>query len=265
MTGLVSDRLRRACVRLLGLVMVGVLLATTGCAIRIRTTLDGVSYRGDAFYAVISQGPGERRDVRSEDGGMTWTVISKAQVPPRMRGLGDIEQCAHDGVCYRLNQEGLVVERGNPDRGWVVEYRSRIPVRELAVDLIDSSRAVVQLDRTDIAFRSRSGVWSELDLVELTDPPRWQMSLLGLVREPMTTAVLAVTLALLGGLGARTDQFRTLWIVGTLGFAGFIYSLSRSMPGWDLLWLQLGWLIISVSLLGVYRRITARSRDRGYR
>ena len=102
-------------------------------------------------------------------------------------------------------------------------------------------------------------------MVELTDPPRWQMSLLGLVREPMTTAVLAVTLALLGGLGARTDQFRTLWIVGTLGFAGFIYSLSRSMPGWDLLWLQLGWLIISVSLLGVYRRITARSRDRGYR
>lgn len=263
MTGLVWPH--RACVRLLGLVVVGVLLATTGCAVRIQTTLDGVSYRGDGFYAVISQGRGERRDVRSVDGGMTWTVISRAEVPPPIRGLDDIEQCAHDGICYRLNQEGLVVERGNPDRGWVVEYRTRTPVRELAVNLDDSSRAVVQLNRTAIAFRSRSGVWSQLDLVELTDPPKWQTNLLGLAREPMTTAVLAVTLALLGGLGARTDQFRALWIVGTLGFASLVYYFSRSMSGWELLWLQLGWVLTSVCLLAGYRRIAARGRDRRYR
>ena len=207
--------------------------------------VDSLRYRDDAFYLEIEPEGDfrERRWGRSDDGGATWTVVNREDLPP-VRTWGNLPntQCAQDGACYRRNQEGYVLEREDATGNWVVEYRSGDLINTVAINPANGAQAVAMVGWTTVVSRRPDGAWVGVDVVAATGPPQWQADLLRILRNPLTILVIGIALTV-AGLGlSQPSRLRTAWIIGNLGATWLLiqWTPTSGVIGWILaIWLVL--------------------------
>ena len=215
--------------------------------------VDDLDYRSDGFYARVSPSDHYRpgRWVRSIDGGLTWTGVDEDAVPRVAWGRTENPRCAGDGVCYRRNDEGYSVERGDDHHGWTVEYASAVILTELAVNPRDSAQAMLIVDWERILRRAPDGTWSVVDVAAATSPPVWQVILDAVQRSQLALVGVGALLCLLGGrrYGAA-GRARGIWIglnvlVG-VGLTHFTFTAQESLARDAGVWLAVGLAILAM-------------------
>lgn len=225
-----------------------------------------LGFRGDAFYVNVWDSDSRvLRPARSEDGGRTWVIVDRSTVPKLIpTGLPKNMRCADDGICYRRNQEGLVVERGSMDLGWTVEYTTSTPraLSSLDVNPNDSSQAIVQVDVTVVAYRDPGGIWTRLDVAAAIDPPEEESEVLRVLMLPVTSAVLALLLAVTGAWRARPGWRQTGWVLGNVVMLGLVMLLPANSlrAHWLVAWILGAWIVVAAVLL-LGRAARRRTRE----
>lgn len=224
-----------------------------------------LGFRGDAFYVNLwDSGSRLLQPARSENGGRTWVIADRATVPtPTPDGFRKDMRCADDGICYRRNQEGFMVERGSMDSGWTVEYttpNSRV-LSSLDVNPNDSSQAIVQVSQTVLAYRDFGGVWRPMDVAAAIDLPEPESEVLRVLMLPVTRAVLALVLALTGAWRLRPGRRQTGWVLGNVVMLGLVMLLPADSlrAHWLIAWILGAWVVVAVLLLG--RVVRRRARE----
>lgn len=177
-----ARRSRRAW-QAIGLVLA--VLATTATSKVDPPTEDYLSSVGWArdgyFYALVhSVADNEARYLRSGDGGMTWTPTTE---PSRLYAKRSEEQvwqdCANDGVCYRVTAKDLdarpkrtamlrVMERRLPGQDWVTEtvFGEQDPGFDLlVVNLANSRQVVLTIGEGRVLYRAGYGDYRQVDVM----------------------------------------------------------------------------------------------------
>lgn len=216
---------------------------------------DGIgllAHWGDAFYARIDPRGDDRltRWVRSDDG-VSWTVVERKDMPRAIPGWNKVSAyCANDGWCYRINDEGYDVERGNDRQGWVVEIRSATQLSYVAVNPQNSGQALVIADRKAILVRGRDVTWSAANVIAATAPPVWEDSLQRLLGSQLSLVVIGVALCLIGGWRyGRVGDARGIWVTANVvTMCGLVYA--RPTPD-GLEWALIAWLAVGVTILAL--------------
>ncbi len=250
-------------VLLCALVALGIVVAARPAAPVRPAEITVLGFRGDAFYATVRHsGSSESVFVRSDDGGRSWAIVDRATVPKTMGpGLPQGARCANDGVCYRRNQEGFVVERGDVNEAWTVEYTTSrtTAMRTLDVNPANSSQAMMQVDRSMIAFRDSFASWMTLDVAAATEGEHQRSAVPPWLLLPLTSVALAFVLSIAGGLTEAPGRFQSGWVLGNVGMLGLVLvSLPSLRANWSIGWLLGIWVVADTAVL-VIRRVR-RSR-----
>lgn len=174
-----NDRLRQAAGLLLAV------LATTATTPPPPSDVRDIGFSEGVLYARVYLEEDTRNVwLRSPDRGVTWTATDdpgemreaayKTIVPlPRAAARENVlEQCAADGVCWRVRTHDTradqgrehLVERCDPGSDWTLDYRTSLAPSDLAVDLRDSTKVAVT-DGMSVFVQQVDGQWNEVALI----------------------------------------------------------------------------------------------------